>query len=194
MSDYSIGIDNGCTGSICILDEDGKVVFYGPTPVFKSLNYTKAVGYSTRVDGKALSNILDKYALDSTLVLERPMVNPQRWVATISAIRCDETTRTVLEMLKVKFIYIDSKEWQKSMLPKRSPVKGTLFKLPKGAKKTEYLAERKANKELKAKRAAFALETKSLSLAIGQRLFPNVTFEKDADAALMCEWLRRTKL
>ena len=191
---YTISFDNGVTGSICILDEDGRVMLYAPIPVRKTLNYTKAVGYSSRVNGAALRAMLEPYVKDCTVVLERPMINPGRWIATVSAIRCDEATRTIIEDFDAKLIYVDSKDWQTPMLPTRPPVKGKLFKVPKGAKKTEYLQEREDNKVLKAKRAAFALETKALSLAVGQRLFPAITFKKDADAACQAEWARREKL
>ena len=50
-------------------------------------------------------------------ILERPMVNPGRFKATISAIRCLEATVIALESLYIPYMYIDSKEWQRSMLP-----------------------------------------------------------------------------
>jgi hypothetical protein len=180
---YYIGIDNGVTGSVCVLDENGKCMEFWATPVFKSLNYTKAVGYSSRVKGDVLKIRLEPYVEGATVVIERPMINPMRWVPSVSAVRADEATRIVLEMLGAKYIYVDSKEWQKSMLPKRSSVP----RLMKDALPWE-------KKENKAKKAAFALETKRLSLAIGKQLFPGLTFKKDADAALMAEWARREKL
>jgi len=180
---YTIAIDNGVTGSICIMDEQGQILVYAPTPVFKSLNYTKAVGYSSRIDSQRLIGLLKPYGQNCTVLLERPMVNPQRWAASVSAIRCDEATRSIIELLGLKLIYVDSKEWQTPMLPTRPAI-------PK-AKKDATPAEKKA---LKAKRAAFTLETKALSLAAGQRLFPGVEFKKDADAALLAEWGRREKL
>lgn len=180
---HFIGIDNGVTGSVCVLDEDGNCMEYWPTPTFKSLNYTKAVGYSTRLKGDVLRVRLLPYIEDATVVIERPMINPMRWVPSVSAVRCDEATRIVLELLEAKFMYIDSKQWQKPMLPTRTPV-------PK-LKKDASSLEKKKHKEMK---AAFALETKRLSLMIGQQLFPSVTFKKDADAALMAEWARRENL
>lgn len=180
---HYIGIDNGVTGSICILDEDGRLLFYGPTPVEKTLNYTKAKEYVTRVKGDVLASILESHAEDATLILERPMINPQRWKASVSAIRCDEATRTVIEMLGIKFMYVDSKEWQKDMLPKRTAA-------PRVTKGMDA-AEKKA---VKARAAAYKTETKELSLAVGKRLFPKADIKKDADAALMAEWCRRNNL
>jgi len=180
---YYIAIDNGVTGSCAVLDEDGQCLEYWPTPVEKTLNYTKVVAYISRVRGDILLERLRPYVENATVVIERPLVNPQMFKATVSAIRCDEATRTILEMLKVKFIYVDSKQWQKEMLPSRTAIP----RLPKDATAME-------KKERKAKANAFKLETKSLSLSVAQQLFPSVTFKKDGDAILMCEWSRRNKL
>lgn len=180
---YYIGIDNGVTGSICILDEHGKCIDYFPTPVQKTLNYTKAKEYVNRVVVKDLAQRLQPYAKAATVLLERPLVNPGRWKATVSAIRCDEATRGVLEALGAKLIYVDSKEWQTPMLPKRKPI----GRLPKSAPPQE----KKAYKDAKAR---FALETKELSLMAAERLFPHVSFKKDGDAALIAEWGRRSNL
>jgi hypothetical protein len=50
--------------------------------------------------------------------IERPMVNPTRFQATASALRALEATLIILEELKIPYIYVDSKEWQKDLLPK----------------------------------------------------------------------------
>lgn len=49
--------------------------------------------------------------------IERPMVNPGRFKATVSALRCLEATLIVLEELNLAYEYEDSKGWQKAMLP-----------------------------------------------------------------------------
>lgn len=180
---FFIGIDNGVTGSICILDQNGKCLHYVPTPVHKTLNYTKAKENVTRVIVKDLANLLQPYAKNATVILERPLVNPGRFKATVSAIRCDEATRGVLEALGAKLIYVDSKEWQTPMLPSRKAIP----RLAKGASDEE-------KKKNKAAKARFAAETKELSLQVAQRLFPNETFKKDGDAALIAEWARRENL
>ncbi len=181
---YYIGIDNGVSGSICVLDEDGKVELYEPTPVIKCLNYTKVKEYINRVDGIMLYNMLEPYEdKEVTVCIERPMVNPQRWKASVSAIRCDEATLINLEALDLPYRYVDSKEWQKEMLPTRPE--------PKRAFKGATDAEKKL---LKKQRTAYQAETKTLSLAVGKRLFPKLDFEKDADAALIAEWARRNNL
>jgi len=170
---YYIGIDNGVTGSICILDSEGSPLVYLPTPVHKTLNYTKAKEFLNRVVVAELARILQPYKGNATVLLERPLVNPGRWKATVSAIRCDEATRGVIEALQMKLIYVDSREWQKPMLPKRKA-------LPKGSTKEQ--------------KAAFKAETKELSLQTAQRLFPTLAFKKDGDATLIAEWGRRQNL
>ena len=61
------------------------------------------------------------------VMIERPMVNPTRFAATISAIRCLEATELLLEELRIPYQFIDSKEWQKALLP--SGLKGNDLKL-----------------------------------------------------------------
>jgi hypothetical protein len=176
------GIDNGVSGAIAILDDEGRCVTYRPTPVFKSLNYTKVVGHSTRVDGEELKMLLTGYD-EMTVLLERPMVNPMRWKASVSAVRCDEATRIILEGLGLKFIYCDSKEWQKVMLPKRAAIKNA----PKDA-------DAVTKKAIQAAKTVYKSDTKRLSLIVGTQLFPKLTLKGDADALLIAEWARREKL
>ncbi len=113
-----IGLDNGVSGSIGIIT-DTNMVYYIHTPVFEQLNYTKKKQFLNRVDVNQLEAIFD---LDTSpnrfAVIERPMINPQRWKASMSAIRCLEATLCVLEHMKIGYRYLDSKEWQRVILPK----------------------------------------------------------------------------
>ena len=111
-----IGLDNGVTGSIGIIIAD--MVIYKPMPMFRQLNYTKTKQFLRRIDAVALTKFLQDIAKQECFCLmERPLVNPGRWKATVSAIRALEATQTVLEMLKIPYSFIDSKEWQKALLP-----------------------------------------------------------------------------
>lgn len=111
-----IGIDNGVTGAVAIISQ--KEVIYNPMPVRKCLDYTKKKNWLNRVDGIKLKQILLKVKAEDTLALiERPMVNPSRWKATMSAIRCLEAVLIILEDMKIPYQFIDSKEWQRKMLP-----------------------------------------------------------------------------
>ena len=116
MSIY-IGIDNGVTGSIGIIKGSRHYLF--KTPCFMEQNYTKAKGNISRIDHIALHDILEPYCLQHPKVyLERPMVNPKRFKATVSALRALESTLIVVETLEIPHEYIDSKQWQKELLPK----------------------------------------------------------------------------
>ena len=114
-----IGIDNGVTGSVGIIQIDPNEIVYVKTPIKKELNYTKSKQWLNRVDGVRLRELLSPYDNMSTFVfLERPMINHRRFKPTISACRALEATLIVLELLKLPYLYIDSKEWQKVLLPK----------------------------------------------------------------------------
>jgi len=114
-----IAIDNGVTGSITIL-EDGKLKFFGSIPIFKDLNYTKTKQFINRIDTEKLLKIFSEYVPfpnESIAVMERPMVNPMRFKSTTSALRALEAELICLKVYKIPYLFIDSKEWQKVMLP-----------------------------------------------------------------------------
>lgn len=170
-----IGIDNGVTGSIGILQESQNLFFQ--TPIKKEQSYTKKKQNITRLS-MDFFNILDcindykydyghdyKYVYKNTLaIIERPMINPGRWKASMSAIRCLEAMLICLESRCIPYQYIDSKEWQRELLPK-------------GCRKEQL---------------------KKASIDIGVRLFPEFKNEiikhKDADGLLIAEWARRNNL
>lgn len=120
-----IAIDNGVSGSISAF-KDGKFMFF-PTPTFKQLHYTKEKQFVTRIDVEKLVDLfqsLDIHYSSPSIpmesikcVIERPMVNPMRFKASASALRAMEATLIVLERLQIPYQWIDSKEWQRAMLP-----------------------------------------------------------------------------
>ena len=111
-----IGIDNGVTGSIGIVPASGSYASFVKTPTFSCLNYQKEVSYVTRIDVVQLHSIL-KDLRNPFVLIERPMVNPGMFNATLSAVRALEATLTVLDFLKTPVRFIDSRLWQKDMLP-----------------------------------------------------------------------------
>lgn len=113
-----VGIDNGVTGSIGIVNELGYSDFM-KMPIMVELSYQKKKQMITRIDHSKLIKIFSKADEFRRLkiFLERPMVNPTRFKATVSALRALEATLVVLEQLDISRQYIDSKEWQKAMLP-----------------------------------------------------------------------------
>ena len=118
-----IGVDNGVSGSIGIITPDS--VSYTPTPIFEYTNYQKTLKKLNRINVKELKELFLKSislnahdTLDAIVLIERPMVNPLRFQASTSALRALEATLIVIEGLKIPYQFIDSKEWQKELLPK----------------------------------------------------------------------------
>lgn len=161
-----IGIDNGVSGTIGIINEKVSLCYSFQTPIIKQQDYTKAKKIVSRIESrelvKQLKAVIPNLKNSFTLV-ERPMVNPKRFAATASALRAHEAIITVLELLGMPYQFIDSKEWQKKMLP--DGLKGSS-------------------------------EQKKASKDIGLRLFPQFSelIEKhgDADGILMAEYAKRT--
>lgn len=118
MERIYIGIDNGVTGTIGVVGNGIQPKFYH-TPTKKEQDYTRAKKNVTRLDCSGLQSILNEYNHDCLFALiERPMINPSRWAASMSAARCLEAELIVLEMLGIGHQFIDSREWQKELLPK----------------------------------------------------------------------------
>lgn len=170
-----IGIDNGVTGTISILHNDGVCFTHGPMPVRSEQSYTKTKQNITRVDWLALFDLLKPWDHDKDclVAIERPMVNPGRMKATFSALRCLESVLVVVEMRGLAYRYFDSKEWQRTMLPKG------LWRVKQT--QTGRTTAKADSKELK-----------SAAVDIARRLFPYVQ-TKDADSLLLAEYVRRLK-
>jgi len=117
-----IGIDNGVTGSIGIIvkDEFNTNVFFYKMPVISQQDYTKKKKRIHRIAFNAFKDIV-RFVCDNEanveIAIERPMINSTRFNASMSAARALEATLCVLEDLGIGFRYIDSKEWQKAVLP-----------------------------------------------------------------------------
>lgn len=160
-----IGIDNGVTGSIGILDGDTSIFI--ETPVFKTLGYQKSkVRHINRIDVPALTKILSQYdPLTTRVLIERPMINVTRFQASISAARSLEATLIVLESLCFGYEYVDSGHWQKVLLPA-------------GVKGAQNL--KKVSKDVGLRMFPMHLEM--------------IKKHGDADAILIAEWARRRGL
>ncbi len=119
MSQYIIGLDNGVSANgIAILGPDNYVQ-YLKLPTKNELNYQKEEHHITRLDAPAFEALLTGLQLPKTtlVILERSMVNPMRFRASISAVRCLEAELIVLEKLGFGIEYVDSKQWQRVLLP-----------------------------------------------------------------------------
>ena len=118
MSKIWVGLDNGVSGSVGIVGNDIESVFV-KTPVKKEQDYTKKKKIITRLDYSDFMELFSKYNKNDICVLvERPLLNPSKFVASTSALRCHEAELIMLEIMGVRHMFIDSKEWQRVLLPK----------------------------------------------------------------------------
>lgn len=176
MNKIYIGIDNGTTGSIGIIGlSTGPMYIFPPTKIEQ--DYTKKAQNITRMDYPKLvqmfMGILTPLMENSTrsgepleilALIERPFVNPMMFRTSICAVRAYEATVIMLESLGIPWEAIDSKSWQKPLLPE-------------GLKGAPQL--KKASKD-----AGIRLFP-MLSLPINKH--------KDADGLLIAEWGRRVQ-
>ncbi len=116
------GCDNGTTGTIaCVGEGDTRFI---ETPIIKEQSYTKAKKIISRIDHLSLKqwflDIMGTTYTPSDLVvaIERPMINPLRFQASVSAARSLEATLCVIEDLGIPHFYVDSRAWQSKLLPK----------------------------------------------------------------------------
>lgn len=113
------GLDNGSTGTISCIDKIAGTISFMKTPSKIELDYTQDIKYINRIDvvelKKWFENNISLTKDDNRfiiVILERPMKNPTRFEQSISACRAFEATLIVLEELNLKYIVIDSKQWQ----------------------------------------------------------------------------------
>ena len=118
-----VGIDNGVTNNgIGVINDKGEAQLY-KLPIKKELSYTKEAKHISRIDYPLLLSLFGDIVAEFNdhqvkVGLERPMVNSTRFNASLSAIRALEATLIALEESQWAYEYIDSKEWQKVLLPK----------------------------------------------------------------------------
>jgi len=115
MKNY-IGMDNGATGTIGIIDADGVAHNYR-TPVHKRQDYTKKAKIISRIDWQGLIDLLKPYQRDAVVAIERPAINPVFFNTSINAARSHEATVIVMEIMGLRHRFIDSHEWKKALLP-----------------------------------------------------------------------------
>lgn len=131
MNKVYIGIDNGSSGSIGVVGLGAPRMFLPPVKVEQ--DYTKKAKNITRIDWHGLQSVLMKEVVTPVMELncgvgvaeavqvkalvERPFVNPGMFNTTVCAVRAFESTVIALEFLGIPWEPIDSKVWQKVMLP-----------------------------------------------------------------------------
>lgn len=126
-----IGIDNGTTGTIGWVGECVHPTII-ETPVRVEQSYTKSSKNTTRIDHERITALFKELIgehdpSEVLVVMERPFTgsftkgkNGSRggFVANVSAARAFEVTLVLVEQAKLPHEIVDSKQWQKVMLPK----------------------------------------------------------------------------
>lgn len=108
-----IGIDNGTSGTIGVITEHHN--YFWKTPTKKEQDYTKKKQNITRIDVVALDELLNRFE-NPFAVLERPFTG--KYVKTmLNGMRALEATLTFLESNGIGHVFIDSKAWQRDLLP-----------------------------------------------------------------------------
>ena len=177
---WYIGIDNGTTGTIGWVGEGVHPTII-ETPVRVEQSYTKSSKNTTRIDHERITalfkEIIGEHDPSEVLVvMERPFTgsfikgkngNGGRggFVANISAARAFEVTLVLVEQAKLPHEIVDSKQWQKVLLPK-------------GVTGSE------------ARKAA----SKDIGLRLFPDQEEVINQHKDADGLLIAEWARRENL
>lgn len=172
---FFCGIDNGVSGAVTIMYRNGNILLHENTPTIDQQSYTKEEKRLRRVDYGKMKAMLSKLPIEFCFI-ERPMVNPKMFTASVSALRCLEATQIILEELRIPYEFVDSKQWQSELLPRNIQLK----KLKKGEKRSK---KEKDDRKKQLKQAAFD---------VVRRLFPKVEI-KNADSILIAEFCRRSK-
>jgi hypothetical protein len=136
-------------------------------PTKREQSYQKKKSSITRVHFLELVSLFAEitklhFAEDIHVFIERPFYNPNGLKATVSAMRCLEAVLIAVEMRNWRYEYVDSKQWQRELLP--AGIKGT----------TDL------------KRASRDIGTR-----LFPHLAEGIRKQKDADGLLIAEWARR---
>lgn len=79
---------------------------------FDRLDWNKTLNWFNHILNDVKNNYIKECDLNVAIVLERPMINPERFKQSIIAVRAFEALIIVLEILHFEYTVIDSKKWQ----------------------------------------------------------------------------------
>ena len=200
MYKYILGFDNGTTAHFTLLDISGNLISYQKVPTYQHPSWKKPKikrtktktgkiskktiqSHFTFVDIKALKTSLYQMIQSSSDVIcyiERPAVNFfMGWQiqSSLSAFGAWQAVLYVLQDLGIKYITIDSKEWQNALIPEAT-----------GKNNKEYL------KTLK--RGERNVLLKQSADAFAKKLFPQLQFKDqgDGDSCCIAEYYRRIQI
>jgi hypothetical protein len=211
--DYFVGVDNGPTALWTILGADGKLVAHFPVPTKTTKNYQRTVDREvTRINVHQLREMFRPYVGKNILfAVEKPMVMPQRFQATLTAVRAFEATLVAFELMQqdgvgVSYTIANSLDWQKPMIPEAlaRKEKGKLAekrrkKLLAACKKKGKTREETARiLEWATKKFDYARTAKTDILGeaandVARKMFPDLVTD-DADSVLLAAYARRKHL
>ena len=131
MGNISIGIDNGVTGGVVMLDNDGEIITKFRMPIIKrkwgskQRNFVDAEILKAEIEIKTQGKIAIAY-------LERPTHAPSH-DSLRSMVDSFATIRTVLDLMLIHTVNVDAIHWQK-----------TFWTKPKGIKAKDYDTKKEA--------------------------------------------------
>jgi len=130
-NNISIGIDNGVTGGIVAIDDNGQIITKFKMPIVKRKWGSKQRNF---VDAEKLYKAIGDIKGDGIAIayLERPTHAPSH-DSLRSMVDSYATTRTVLELLLIHTVAVDAIHWQK-----------TFWTKPKGIKAKDYDTKKEA--------------------------------------------------
>lgn len=121
--DCFLAFDNGVTGALAVCNTVDSTYSFTLSKdyVKKELSYTKEKKNITRIDFNKLILLIQNsiiHCRNPIAIVERPMINPKRFIASCSALRSLEATLIALEYFCIPVVYCDSKEWQHKLFGK----------------------------------------------------------------------------
>ena len=177
MSVLYVGIDNGVSGAIAYYYNDKMYVM--DIPIKNVQNYTKKVEFINKIDFIELKKIFQELLSYSQIKVlwERPFCNSKMFNASLSSMLSYQTTLDVFAELQIPYELVDSKSWQTKLLP------NGIYKITQ---------DKSGRNRIKADRKVL----KKASIDTANRLYPYLEIKKDgqADAVMICEYLRRKEL
>lgn len=118
-----IGLDNGTTGSLAVYDTNLNIMAMHNLPVKNGLDYTKKAKHITRIDHPGMCELLTQIKSgtnnDIHVYMEKPFTGGAMFMQnSIKAFRCFEAELIALEECEIGYTVINSKDWQKHIIPK----------------------------------------------------------------------------
>lgn len=196
---YILGFDNGTTAHFTLVDINGKLLAFEKVPTYQQVSWSKPTkrkyktknGYVTKlyqaqftfinIDElkKTLKDLIPNVS-DTICYLERPAVNYHAgWAmqSSLSAFGAWLSVLYVLNSLGIKYVMIDSKQWQNTMIPEAT-----------GKNNKEYVKSlEKGERNKLLKKAADKL---------AKELYPLIILKESGDGDSICiaEYYRRIQL